>query len=93
MQYLHQAKYGHAGEMHTAKPIMAMDKGHIYDMKEGRPDLTKPIYAVRGNKVYATEHHPSGASNHAMFKIEGDKVHTTMYHPNHNPSTHVFEVR
>ncbi|HTR18657.1 MAG TPA: hypothetical protein VMH91_01590 [Candidatus Paceibacterota bacterium] len=93
MQYLHQSTYGHAGGLHIAKPIMAMDKGHIYDIKDGRPDLSKPLYRVQEGKAYATEHHPSGPSVHAMFEIKGDKVHTTQFHPAHNPSSHVFEIK
>jgi hypothetical protein len=92
MQYLHQSTYGHAGGFHTAKPIMAMDHGHIYDMKGGRPDLSKPLYRVENNKAYATAFHPGGESPHAVFEIKGDKVHTTEYHPAHNPSSHVFEI-
>jgi len=92
MQYLHQSTYGHAGAFHTAKPVMAMDKGHIYEMKDGRPD-TKAVYRVEGNKVFATEHHPQGASPHAMFEIRGDKVHTTSFHPSHNPTSHAFTIR
>ncbi|HEY4521341.1 MAG TPA: hypothetical protein VJL57_02995 [Candidatus Paceibacterota bacterium] len=93
MQYLHQTQYGHVGGEHTAKPIMAMDKGHIYDIKDGRPDLSKPIYAVRGDKVFATGHHPEGASPHALFEIKGDKVHTTSFHPAHNASSHTFLIK
>ncbi len=93
MQYIHQSQYGHAGGFHTAKPIMAMDKGRIYDMKEGRPDLAKPIYVVRGSGVFSTEHHQDGASPHAIFEIRGDKLHTTVHHPAHNPASHVFEIK
>lgn len=93
MQYLHQSRYGHAGGIHTAKPIMAMDKGHIYDIKGGRPDMTKPLYVVRDNRAFATEHHPSGPTPHALFEIRGDKVHTTMHHPQHNPDHHTFEIK
>ena len=93
MQYLHQSRYGHAGELHTAKPIMAMDKGHVYDIKNGRPDMEKPLYRVAGSHLYATEHHPDGASPHALFEIRGDKLHTTMHHPAHNPASHAFEIR
>lgn len=93
MQYLHQSQYGHAGGFHTAKPVMAMDKGHIYDMKGGKPDLSKPLYRVEGGKAFATEYHPGGASPHAMFEIKGDKVHTTSFHPAHNPDMHTFEIR
>jgi hypothetical protein len=92
MQYLHQSTYGHAGGEHSAKPVFALDKGHLYEMKDGRPD-TKAIYAVRDNKIYATEHHPSGPSPHALFEIRGDKVHTTLFHPAHNPSSHTFVIR
>ena len=93
MQFIHQSHYGHAGGFHTAKPVMAMDQGHIYEMKNGRPD-TKAIYAVRdGGKVYATSLHPDGASNHAMFEIKGDKIHTTIAHPAHNPSSHTFVIK
>ena len=93
MQYLHQSHYGHAGGIHTAKPIMAMDKGHIYDIKDGRPVVAKPLYRISDNKAFATEYHPDGPSQHAMFEIRGDKVHTTIHHPAHDPSTHVFEIR
>jgi hypothetical protein len=93
MQYLHQTAYGHAGGFHTAKPIMAMGNGHIYDMKGGRPDFDKPLYRVENGKAFATAFHPGGASPHAMFEIKGDKVHTTEFHPEHNPASHVFEIR
>jgi len=93
MQYLHQSVYGHAGGEHSLKPVMAMYKGHIYDMKDGRPDMTKPIYAVHGDKVFATAHHPDGASPHALFEIRGDKVHTTSFHPAHNASSHTFLIK
>ncbi len=93
MQYLHQATYGHAGGFHTARPLMAMDKGHIYDIQNGRPDMSKPIYAVRGNHVYATSFHPDGEKPHALFEIRGDKIHTTEHHPAHNPSSHIFELK
>ncbi|HUO50709.1 MAG TPA: hypothetical protein VMU25_04075 [Candidatus Paceibacterota bacterium] len=93
MQYLHQSVYGHAGGFHTAKPVMAMDHGHIYDIKNGRPDLAKPLYRVENGKAFATEFHPNGASPHAMFEIKGDKVHTTQFHPAHNPSSHTFEIK
>lgn len=92
MQYIHQTTYGHAGGFHTAKPVMAMDKGHIYNMVNGRPD-EKPLYVVRNNKAFATAYHPDGESPHAMFEIKGDKIHTTEYHPNHNPDTHTFEIK
>ncbi len=91
MQYIHQSTYGHAGGFHTAKPIFAMDKGHLYEMKNGRPD-TKAIYAVRGDKVFATAFHPQGENPHALFEIRGDKIHTTEFHPNHDPGKHVFEI-
>ena len=95
MEYLHQPKYGHAGGLHTAKPIMAMDraKGHIYEIKGGTADTSKPIYAVRGDHVYATEHHPGGESIHAVFELRSDKLHTTQFHPQHNPASHTYELR
>ena len=95
MEYLHQTTYGHAGGFHTAKPIMAIDraKGHIYDMKGGRPDTAKPLYAIRDNHAYATAFHPGGESAHAVFEIRGDKLHTTAHHPDHNPASHAFEIR
>ena len=92
MQYLHQSTYGHAGEEHTAKPIFALAGGHLYEIKDGKPD-TKAVYRVAGNKIYATAQHPSGASPHALFEIRGDKVHTTNFHPAHNPMTHTFTIR
>ena len=93
MQYLHQSHYGHIGEFRTARPIMAMDKGHIYDIKGGHADMTKPLYVVRDNRAYATEHHPGGTSPHALFEIRGDKVHTTEHHPAHDPKQHTYEIR
>lgn len=95
MEYLHQSRYGHAGGFHTAKPIMAMDraKGHIYNMVGGRPDVSKPLYAVRGDHAYSTMHHPDGESPHAVFEIRGDKVHTTAHHPNHDATSHIFELK
>ncbi|MBM3260931.1 hypothetical protein FJY93_00765 [Candidatus Kaiserbacteria bacterium] len=92
-QYIHQSHYGHAGGVHTAKPIMAMDKhGNFFDMKDGKPSVL-PIYQTRGGKVFATEYHPSGVSNHAMFEIKGDKIHTTAAHPSHNASSHTFVIK
>lgn len=95
MEYLHQSTYGHAGGFHTARPIMAIDrtKGHIYDIKGGRPDVAKPIYNIRAEHAYATEHHPAGQALHPTFEIRGDKVHTTPFHPHHNASTHTFVIR
>jgi hypothetical protein len=93
MQYLHQSTYGHAGGVHTARPIMAMDKGHIYDIKGGQADLSKPLYRLHENRAYATDHHPGGSSLHAAFEIRGDKVHTTEHHPHHDPDKHTFEIR
>jgi len=92
MQYLHQSHYGHAGGEHSAKPVFAMTGGRLYEMKDGRPD-TKAVYAVRGDKIYATAHHPEGPSPHALFEIRGDKVHTTPFHPAHNPAAHTFTIR
>ena len=93
MQYLHQSTYGHMGQLHTAKPIMALDKGHIYNIKNGRPDLDKPLFVVRNDHAYTTAFHPSGETSHAMFVIKGDKVHTTEYHPAHNPIAHTYEIK
>ncbi len=80
------------GGFHTAKPVMAMDQSHIYNMVNGRPD-TKAIYDIRNNKAFATAYHPDGVNPHAIFEIRGDKIHTTEYHPNHNPNQHVFEIK
>ena len=93
MQYIHQSTYGHMGGFHTAKPVMAMDKGHIYNMVGGRPDMKQPLYMIRNNKAFATAYHPDGVNPHALFEIRGDKIHTTEFHPHHNPDTHVFEIK
>ncbi len=92
MEYLHQSTYGHAGGFHTARPIMAMDrdKGHIYDIKNGKVDTSRPIFKVQGDKVFQTEHHPEGVSPHAMFHVVGDKLHTTQFHPHHS---HIMELK
>lgn len=80
------------GALHTAKPVMAMHNNHIYEMKNGRPDI-KALYVVRDNKVYSTSLHPTGESSHAVFEIRDDKIHTTTYHPNHDPNSHAFEIK
>jgi hypothetical protein len=93
MQLIHQSLYGHAGGVHTARPVMALSGGHVYGLKDGRPDLSKPIFRVTGNHMYATSFHPDGRSPHALYEIRGDKVHTTAHHPSHDPDKHVFEIR
>jgi hypothetical protein len=95
MQYFHQAKYGHAGGMHTARPLYVLknDK-HVYTTAyHPMGESDKPLYAMRGNHLYSTIHHPEGVQPHAQFEIRGDKVHTTLAHPQHNASSHVFELR
>lgn len=69
---------------------MDRDKGHIYDIKNGVVDTTKAIFHVKGEKVFQTEHHPGGASPHAMFTIKGDTLHTTENHPYHS---HILELK
>lgn len=93
MKYIHQSTYGHAGGFHTMKPIMAMDKNHVYNMVNGRPDTGKPIYAIREGKMFATHAHPDGPSQHATFEIRGDKIHTTANHPAHTPGKHLFVIK
>ncbi len=96
-QYLHTAKYGNPGGFHTMKPMFKKVDSHIYK-SEYHPDVAadsnegnKAIYTIRGNKVYATGHHPDGPSPHAIFTIS-DKgtVHTTMDHPEHRSGQAVF---
>jgi hypothetical protein len=92
-QYLHQATYGNAGGVHTAKPMFVMKNQGIYRSEyhpEGKSEMA--LYSVKGNHVYATGSHPNGPSLHALYKINGDKIHTTMHHPEHNPSMHAFEL-
>jgi hypothetical protein len=92
MEYLHQSTYGHAGGFHTAKPVMAMDraKGHIYDIKNGVVDTSRPIFAIKGGKAFATEHHENGASPHAMFNVHETHLETTINHPNHS---HILQLK
>jgi hypothetical protein len=92
MQYIHQTHYGHMGEVHTARPIMAIQNNHVYEMKNGRPD-TRALYQIRENKLFATHLHPNGESPHALFEIRGDKIHTTINHPNHYADGHSFEIK
>ena len=94
MDYIHQSTYGHAGQAHTMKAVMAVDHstGHVYEMKNGARD-TKAIYAIRNNKMYQTGFHPAGESLHAMYTIQGSNIHTTLNHPQHNPVTHVMQFR
>lgn len=95
MEYFHQAKYGHAGGMHSARPLYVLKHDqHVYTTAyhpHGESD--KPLYVKQGNKLFQTMHHPDGASPHAMFEIRGDKVHTTLNHPQHNPSSHAFDLK
>ncbi|HVM73709.1 MAG TPA: hypothetical protein VMU13_02435 [Candidatus Paceibacterota bacterium] len=92
MQYIHQTTYGHAGAFHTAKPLFAMQNNHLFEMKNGRPDV-KAVYAIRDNKIYSTPLHPNGESPHALYEIKGNHIHTTAFHPNHNPNQHAFEIK
>lgn len=71
---------------------MAMDrtKGHIYDIKNGKVDTTKPIFAIRNGKAYQTGHHPEGESPHAMFHVDGDTLKTTVNHPYHSS---IYELK
>jgi hypothetical protein len=64
--------------------------GHIYDIKNGVVDTSKPIFAMKGDKAYATDHHPNGPSTRAMFHVKGDKLHTTVDHPFHSS---IYELK
>lgn len=96
-QYLHTAKYGNPGGLHTMKPMFKKMDNHIYK-SEYHPDVIadsaegqKAIYHVKGNKVYASAAHPGGASPHALFTInDGGLIHTTMDHPEHQSGNAVF---
>src|SRR4051812_34945978 len=96
-QYMHTAKYGHAGGVHTMRPQFVMKGDHVFkseyhpDVRANSSEGDKAILMKKGNKLYATGDHPDGASPHAMYEIRGDKIHTTMDHPNHVHDTHVFE--
>jgi hypothetical protein len=96
-EYLHTAKYGNPGGMHTMKPMFVKRDDHIFK-SEYHPDVVankeegqKAIYHVRGNKVYASAAHPDGPSAHALFTIsEGGTIHTTIDHPEHKSGLPVF---
>ena len=93
MQYVHQAHYGNAGGIHTAKPMYAIQGNAVYGTQYNtKVPVGKALYEVRGNKWYATEHHPDGPSAHALYEVQGDKVHTTSFHPAHDATTHAFEI-
>lgn len=92
-KYIYQAKYGHAGGNHTARPMFVQKDSHIYKSEyhpEGADD--KALYSVQGNKIYSTINHPQGAGIKAMYEIRGNKIHTTEHHPQHNAAQHVFEI-
>ena len=98
MQYLHTAKYGNPGSVHTMKPMFVKKENRIFK-SEYHPDVLangeeahKALYHVKGDKVYASAGHPDGVNPHAIFQIRGDKIHTTVAHPNHNPEHHVYEL-
>ena len=95
MQYFHQARYGHAGAAHTAKPLYVMKHDNRVYTTAYHPqgEGSKAIFAMRDNKLYATADHPQGESPHALYEIRGDKVHTTEHHPDHNPTSHIFELK
>ena len=96
-EYLHTAKYGNPGGMHTMKPMFVKQDNHIFK-SEYHPDVVankeeglKAIYHVRGNKVYASAAHPDGPSLHALFSIsDGGTIHTTVDHPEHQSNLPVF---
>ena len=79
------------------KPMFVKRDNHIFK-SEYHPDVVvnsnegnKAIYAVRGNKVYATGEHPDGPSPHAIFTItDKGTIHTTMDHPEHRSGQAVF---
>ena len=96
-QYLHTAKYGNPGGVHTMKPMFKKDGNHIYK-SEYHPDVIadsneahKAVYHVKGNKVYASAAHPDGPSPHALFTIsDNGMIHTTLDHPEHQSGQAVF---
>jgi hypothetical protein len=95
--YLHTAKYGNPGGMHTMKPMFKQVDNHIYK-SEYHPDVIansaegqKAIYHVRGNKIYASAAHPDGASAHALFRVsDAGTIHTTHDHPEHQSDQPVY---
>jgi hypothetical protein len=96
-EYLHTAKYGNPGGMHTMKPMFVKRDNHIYK-SEYHPDVVankeeglKAIYHVQGNKIYASAAHPDGPSPHAIFTIsDSGTIHTTHAHPQHQSDLPVF---
>ena len=92
-QYVHQAHYGNAGGLHTAKPQFTVHGNTVYGSQYNTSvPAGKAIFEIHDNKWYATEYHPGGKSAHALYETRGDKIHTTTFHPEHNPSEHVFEL-
>lgn len=96
-EYLHTAKYGNPGGMHTMKPMFVKEDNHIFK-SEYHPDVVankeeglKAIYHVKGNKVYASAGHPDGPSPHALFTLsDSGTLHTTLDHPGHKSDLPVF---
>ena len=96
-EYLHTAKYGNPGGLHTMKPMFKKEGNHIYK-SEYHPDVIadsneahKAVYHVKGNKVYASAAHPDGSSPHALFTIsDSGTIHTTLDHPEHRSEQPVF---
>lgn len=96
-EYLHTAKYGNPGGLHTMKPMFVKQDNHIYkseyhpDVIANQDEAHKAIYHVKGNKVYASSAHPNGPSPHALFTIgENGLISTTIDHPEHKSSLPVF---
>lgn len=96
-QYLHSAKYGNPGGVHTMKPMFVKRDNHIFK-SEYHPDVIankdeglKAMYHVKGDKIYTSAAHPDGAGPHAVFRIsERGTVHTTHAHPEHHSDQPVF---
>lgn len=96
-QYLHTAKYGNPGGMHTMKPMFKKVDNHIFK-SEYHPDVVankeeglKAMYHVKGDKIYASAGHPDGPSPHAIFRIsDTGTIHTTHAHPEHRSNQPVF---
>jgi hypothetical protein len=98
-RYLHQATYGNAGGVHTAKPYFAMKTttgggaGIFRTVYHPQGESSTAMYTVRNNQVYASAAHPNGPSVHALYTIQGNQMHATAASGAAVAGQHVFTLK
>ena len=78
---LYQTRYGRGSS--TSRPQFTLKGNNVYAStgnKNFSGDRNVPIFEKRGDKIYRTNHHPEGASAHAVYEIKGEDVYRTLHH-------------